>query len=671
MSKPTPSRYFLELFGAGKTKCPLMRPKRTMRALSLCAAALFSASFSSLAYANSTSEIHHPPGAAKGASVVIDRAHHAAIVADADNHALHVVDLISGDITTTPLSCAPEQVMLLGDFRVAVSLRGCGQVGLFSLNGLGEAEPIASAKVAAEPYGLAYSPANQAILVSSAYGHALTALDAETLSARFTMDMPREPRGITVSPDGKRVFVTHAVGAQLSVVDLMPVGGEGPVLRRLHALTGNYRNGVDGAIGASTLHPSASLAHTAVLNEEGTRLFVPHLLVQNGAETTRIIAAGYGGVAISDDTSFASVSVISVKTEETLGASFRDVPPHAVKPKSIPQVAPAPLLEIRVGPVLAAGATAPAGSPSRQTKAAAVMGDFLYAASFGTGELLELDARSLDPAMSVRRTFSVGEGPTGVDVDPHTRIAVVWSQHEHTLSVVNVDSGEVERYHIAENPLSEEMARGRTLFVSERDARISRDGRACSSCHPDGRDDGLVWRLGDGPRRTLMLAGRLGHGPYGWNGIHQTLEGNIRETIGRLGGTGLSELDLRALAAYVKDGLTPPPSAIAGDEKLDPMAQRGHDIFVSEKAACSSCHVLDREASDRKRYDVASMAKGESQTMFRTPPLRSLSGAGSYFHDGRYSTLEQLIDDNLDRMGQTSHLNAHDKAALVAFLKVL
>ena len=41
-----------------------------------------------------------------------------------------------------------------------------------------------------------------------------------------------------------------------------------------------------------------------------------------------------------------------------------------------------------------------------------------------------------------------------------------------------------------ETPLSNEYALGRILYHSTSDSRISKDGRACASCHPDGRDDG-------------------------------------------------------------------------------------------------------------------------------------------------------------------------------------
>ncbi|APR75606.1 Hypothetical protein A7982_00952 [Minicystis rosea] len=48
-----------------------------------------------------------------------------------------------------------------------------------------------------------------------------------------------------------------------------------------------------------------------------------------------------------------------------------------------------------------------------------------------------------------------------------------------------------------------------------------------------------------------------------------------------------------------------------------------------------------------------------------------MSGTAPYFHDGRAATLEELIDENADRMGHTSHLSREDRAALIAFLRTL
>ena len=592
---------------------------------------------------------------AGSSAVALDRGSLVAYVVDADNEALHRVDLVSGSVATTPLGCAPAEVLVLAEDRVAVSLRGCNEVQVLDLDAAGEGTVAARAVVPAEPWGLARGPRG-ALLVTSAYGRALTALDGESLAERFSLRLPREPRGITVTPDGRRAFVTHAAGDTLSVVDLDGgEAGEAPVVRAVRALGGSYRNRVDAMVGANTLHPTSSLAYAAVLNESGTRLFVPHLVVQNGESTTRIVAGGYGGVAVEEDTSVPTVAVLDVARERTLGVD------GGAARKNFVNISANAFM---------GNAVAPVGSPARQPRAAAVLGDALFVVSHGTGELVELDARSLDPALAPRRVFPVGEGPSGVDVDPRMAIAVVWNQRSHDLSVVSLVSGAVDTLPVAADPLREDLARGRSLFHAEGDRRLSRDGRACASCHPEGREDGLVWRLGDGPRQTMALAGRVERGPYGWHGMHAKLEDNIAETLTRLGGSGLPAEDLAALANYLREGLFVPRHE-AKDPGAEALVTRGRDLYTSEKLGCNGCHGLDHGTSDRVVHDVGSRAKDESRAAFRTPPLALLEGSAPYFHDGRYPTLEALLDDNLDRMGQTSHLTSEDRAALLAFLRTL
>jgi hypothetical protein len=115
---------------------------------------------------------------------------------------------------------------------------------------------------------------------------------------------------------------------------------------------------------------------TRRLDEEGTRLFVPHLAVQNGAEATRFVSSGYGGVTIEEDTSVASVAVIGVRDEEVLGQRA-----HGDRVKG--------RLRIKRDP-FARFAIAPAGAPSRQATAAAVLG-----ADVATGVVVRAEATRL------------------------------------------------------------------------------------------------------------------------------------------------------------------------------------------------------------------------------------------------------------------------------------
>jgi len=597
-----------------------------------------------------------PAEAGRGGAVALDRDALVAYVADPDNAALHHVDLSSGEVTTTRLACAPEQVALAGEGRVVVSLRGCNRVQALAIDLAGEGTVVASAEVASEPFGLAITPRGE-VLVTSAWGHTLTALDGATLAPRFTVDLAREPRGVVVTPDGRRAFVTHAVGDAVSVIDLAPEGGvEATGVRRLRALGGRYRNAVDRAVNAGALHPTAALAFAAAIDDGGNRLFVPHLAVQNGTETTHFVASGYGGVAVQEDTTVASVAVIGARDEVVLGAMARPVGRGG---------------EVRIqSSPFASSSVAPGAAPCRQATAAAVLGDALYVTSYGTGELVELDARAVDPAMSPRRAFAVGEGPAGVDVDPRTGIAVVYSRFSHELAVVSLGSGSVDRLRIADDPLPADVSAGRRLFHDERDRRISRDGRACAGCHPDGRDDGLVWKLDAGPRQTPMLVGRMDRGPFNWLATHRKLESNMAETMSRLGGAGLPPARAAELAAYLQEGLVPPARSAPPPERTA-LIERGRRLFGSESVGCAGCHLPAEGASDRRLHDVGSRAKGEVSRRFRTPPLLFVGGTPPYFHDGRYPTLEALLDDNNDRMGSTLQLGAGDREALLAYVRTL
>src|SRR6185437_13912473 len=276
----------------------------------------------------------------------------------------------------------------------------------------------------------------------------------------------------------------------------------------------------------------------------GGRLFVPHLTEQNGSSTTRSIPGAYGGVPVEEETSFASVAVVDTKGEHAIGGGAELAPAQALEKAAF------------LGVGAADFSVAPVPLKQKQARAAAMAGNKLLVASQGTGELFELDARALDPAMAMTRVFEVGEGPKGVDA--FGDVAAVWSQLSHEVAVISLGSGTVDRWALAGDPLPADLAAGRRLFFTERDRRISRDGRACAACHPEGRDDGLVWKLGAGPRQTPTLLGRLDRGPFGWQAKHTRLEDNMRETMGRLGGSGLPDAELSHLARFVREGLVAP-----------------------------------------------------------------------------------------------------------------
>jgi cytochrome c peroxidase len=262
----------------------------------------------------------------------------------------------------------------------------------------------------------------------------------------------------------------------------------------------------------------------------------------------------------------------------------------------------------------------------------------------------------------------------GIAVDEASGRALVWSEFSHSLTwVALVGTGSFE---IAGEPLPRKaplpaaFEKGRVLFHTA-DTRISEDARACASCHPDGRDDGLVWSTPDGPRNPPMLAGRLDRtGPYGWLGTSATVAEHLKKTFKRLGGKGLEGDDRDALIAYLQQMHAPPVRA-AGTDSDGSLAEEGELLFQSEKVGCSSCHGDRGDAPDTLTHNVRSRAHRDVQGLFDTPSLRFIGGTAPYFHDGRYKSLHSLLSHTRHTMGSTAQLSPHELLALETYLGTL
>ena len=121
---------------------------------------------------------------------------------------------------------------------------------------------------------------------------------------------------------------------------------------------------------------------------------------------------------------------------------------------------------------------------------------------------------------------------------------------------------------------------------------------------------------------------------------------------------------------------------------LSAQENRGRHLFMAPTAqgglACAACHVPPSFALSGSGSN--GLDAGET-TSFKSPSLKNVEHSSAFMHDGRFATLEQVIDHYdsgvkdgpaLDRRlkgpdGKPLVLNLpqEDKAALVAFLKTL
>ena len=140
----------------------------------------------------------------------------------------------------------------------------------------------------------------------------------------------------------------------------------------------------------------------------------------------------------------------------------------------------------------------------------------------------------------------------------------------------------------------------------------------------------------------------------------------------------------RAVAAPPAPGGAPNFAAIFSAQEL-----RGQQLFAGT-AGCARCHATHAQVLDAPAntgLDATITDEGAGEGRFKAPSLRNVAVRGHFMHDGRFTTLEQVVDfydhgvqpnPSLDlrlrgpdgrprRLG----LSVTDKAALVAFLKTL
>jgi cytochrome c553 len=586
------------------------------------------------------------PGASSAVELVRAGDRVVALVADHDERALHAVDLGSmQQIGVTPLPGRPGHVLALGGGLVAVTLHDAGRVVVLEPADDALAQPFeerCAATVAAEPWSLAQ--AGDRLLVGSGSGAALSVLRAADLGVERVVRLPREPRAVLVANGGGTAFVAHAVGGIVSAVDLEDPSKPPEPIR----LQAGRRATLDHGWGAfddkrpREASQGYALARVAGARRGGERdalrLFAPHTSVDPGAPEGGA-SGGYGG-GPGPRVIASIVSVIDPLARRSITSHVA----HTFHDPFAPDC------------LLPRGAVADEGS--------------LFVACLDLDAVLDLDPWLGDPIVGERRRVALPAGPSALTLTADGAALAVWSELDRALSRVERETfaiRSVPLWRRAGEPRDARLERGRRLFHTSRDARIA-SARACASCHPEGRDDGLVWTSPDGLRQTIQLAGRLdGTGPYGWFGESSTVRAHVQKTFARVGGTGLEDPraadDFDALLAYVAS-LPPPPASPPADASA---AERGKAVFVSYH--CDDCH-KGGPGTDGLTHDVGSGVEGERSKAFDTPSLRGVGGSAPYFHDGRYATLEELLSAKDSRMF-TGNLSEADRKDLITYLETL
>jgi len=140
------------------------------------------------------------------------------------------------------------------------------------------------------------------------------------------------------------------------------------------------------------------------------------------------------------------------------------------------------------------------------------------------------------------------------------------------------------------------------------------------------------------------------------------------------------------------------------------LEKMGMELFNSDKAKCSSCHgggnmsaldgpndpyggggsfsaVQDLRGATNIGLDIVYKDNGLGNGKFKIPSLRNIELTGPYMHDGRFKTLEEVVNHYTNGIKPHQHLdvkftdgkgnvkplnlNSIEKKAIIAFLKTL
>jgi cytochrome c peroxidase len=290
---------------------------------------------------------------------------------------------------------------------------------------------------------------------------------------------------------------------------------------------------------------------------------------------------------------------------------------------------------------------------------------------------------------------------------------------------------------------NEKVELGRMLFY---ETMLSKDGSmSCASCHkqPEGFSDSTKFSIGveglPGKRQAMPIFNMAWHSnEFFWDGrahllrdqslkpiqdpleMNETLENAIQKLsetqlykdqfIRAFGSEEINEekmsLALEQFMLSITSYQSKYDKYLAGEVPLTESEKRGLELFETEfnpffpdlsGADCAHCHGganfendqymnngldTDAEMTDEGRQMATGLPADKGK--FKVPSLRNIAVTGPYMHDGRFRTLEEVIDHYNGGIKESSTvdpailttkeglgLSQQDKEDLINFLKTL
>jgi len=557
------------------------------------------------------------------------------VCSNRDNGSVAVVDLETlQKRMEIPVGSKPEGVSFIGgSHRVAVAVYGDDRIVYVHAD---TGKWIGQTEVFDEPYGIVSDRDGDRLFVTLDYPGRLVEINANSADVVRRLDVGPFLRGIALSADERVALVSEYYTAVVKAVDL----SAGAVVAEWRGAS------TDNLVRQLVAHPRRPKAYFANIRSVAK------------------MAHGEGSI-------FPYVSVVDTQPGE--GRRRKRIPMDGFRGNFV--------------------------TSNPWEVAISQDGRRFYVVFSSTNEMFACDVIDDDyREIALRGYRSLGLNPRAVRVAPDGERLFVYNALD--FSVVAYDTERLTplaTIRVCENPLSEQVLRGKALFHSALQPMVGRRWISCSSCHPDGEPDGRTWQKPEGLRDTPSLAGLAWTHPILWSAnrdevqdFEHTIRGPLMQGRGLIRGDvhpvlgppnrGLSD-DLDALAAYTNSH----EFALSPHSKNGPSAAavRGRQVFHSAKTGCSRCHSgpfytdsTPRPAGKIIRHDVGTGESDPTENMgpaYDTPTLLGIYRTAPYLHHGKAKTLQEVLTtcNPDDRHGTTSHLTRRQISDLAEFLKSL
>ena len=281
--------------------------------------------------------------------------------------------------------------------------------------------------------------------------------------------------------------------------------------------------------------------------------------------------------------------------------------------------------------------------------------------------------------------IETGPNPKGMAVSPDGSKIYIAERYADQVSVLDVQSLEIKDRFDLGGPKTTTMVRqGGRLFFNA--GRTFQNQYSCSTCHPDGSEDGLTYDLtgtGRDLENTITLRELSNTSPFKWNGknVSVYMQCGMRFSKFVTRTESFNPEELNAVVAFMFQKLENPPNIkqLPGGKLTEPQ-ERGRIIYertmtndgraIPEKDRCITCHPPPY-FTDRSLTAVGSSFETDKEEFFDTPKLNNIVETAPYLHDGRAKTLEEIwtVYGEKDTHGYVNDLTKQELNDLIEYLK--